>query len=150
MSFLGDFEFYWVREHIIAGSSRPHSEENLQFLVNKMGIKRIISISQPSTIKYYAHDLPVEVIPFEFENFGVPSYNQLQEFFKIIDDSKKKNEPVLIHCAMGCGRTGLLLTAYLMRFEQKDWEKALLELREIRPCAVESSVQLDFLESLKI
>ena len=67
-----------------------------------------------------------------------------------MEESKKQNEPVLVHCAMGCGRTGLLLTAYLMKFEHKDWETALLELRDVRPCAVESSIQLNFLSTLKI
>ncbi len=148
MSFLGEFEFYWLRDNILAGSSRPKSTENLNFLV-KMGIKRIISISEPNTIKFYAKDLPVEVIPFEFEDFGIPSLDQLNEFFKIMENSKKENKPVLVHCAMGCGRTGLLLTAYIMKFEHKEWEQALTELRKIRPCAVESSIQLNFLSELK-
>ena len=149
MSFLGDFEFYWIRENVIAGSSRPKSTENIKFVIDQ-GIKRIISISQPDTIKHFAKNLPIEVIPFEFEDFGIPSVQQLDEFFKIMEESKRNHKPVLIHCAMGCGRTGLLLTAYLMKFEQKTWEDSLSFVRETRPCAVESSSQLNFLSSLNL
>ena len=149
MGFFQDFEFYWLRKNIIAGSSRPHSQENIQFVV-KQGIKRIISIADPDLIQMYASGKDVEVIPFEFVDFGVPSLDQVQEFFSIIEDSEKKNLPVLVHCAMGCGRTGLLLTLYLMKYENQDWENALSDLRSIRPCAVESGTQLDFLASMNV
>ena len=149
MSFLGDFEFYWIRDNLIAGSSRPRSVENIKFIIDQ-GIKRIISISGPDVIKYYAENLPIEIIPFEFADFGIPSQDQIEQFYSIMEDSIKQHKPVLIHCAMGCGRTGLLLTAYLMKFEHKDWEESLHDIRETRPCAVESSNQLNFLSHLQV
>lgn len=149
MTFRRNFEFYWLRKDILAGSSRPYSTENIDFIV-KQGVKRIISISEPDRVILLAKDFPVEVIPFEFEDFGIPSSNQLKEFFSIIENSISEKKPVLIHCAMGCGRTGLLLTTFLMKFENKDWKSALTDVRMYRPCAVESSSQLSYLESLKL
>lgn len=149
MNFFSDFEFYWIRENIVAGSSRPQSVEDIKFIIEQ-GIKRIISISEPGLIQNIAKGLPIEIIPFEFDNYGVPSNHQLQDYLNIMQNSIKEHKPVLIHCAMGCGRTGLLLTAYLMNFENKDWETSLLEVREIRSCAVESSIQLKYLSSLNI
>ena len=149
MSLSKHFEFYWLRKGILAGSSRPHSSKNIEFVVNQ-GIKRIISISEPNGVRYLAKDFPVEVIPFEFEDFGIPSCNQLQEFFTIMENSIKEKKPVLVHCAMGCGRTGLLLTAFLMKFENKDWKNSLNDVRMYRPCAVESSSQIAYLEKLNV
>ena len=149
MGFFQDFEFYWLRKGIIAGSSRPRSQGHIQFLA-KQGIKRIISIADPDLIQMYASGIDVEVIPFEFLDFGTPSLDQVKEFFSIIEDSYQMNLPVLVHCAMGCGRTGLLLTLYLMKYENQDWESALSDLRSIRPCAVESGSQLDFLASMNV
>ena len=149
MNLIDDFEFYWIRDNIIAGSSRPQTVDNIKFIVDQ-GIKRIISISEPDLIQYLAKDLPIQVIPFSFDNFGVPSNYQIEKFFSIMTDSLDKHEPVLIHCAMGCGRTGLLLTAFLMKYEGKDWESSLLDIRKVRPCAVESSYQLTFLSQLHV
>lgn len=146
---MQDFEFYWLRKGIIAGSSRPYSENHLKYISNQ-GIKKIISIVDSGLIQMYASSFDIQVIPFEFVDFGVPSLDQVKEFYSIIEDSKKNNAPILVHCAMGCGRTGLLLTLYLMKFEKLDWETALNDLREIRPCAVESRNQLDFLSSINI
>lgn len=148
MSQSRNFEFYWLRKDILAGSSRPHTPENIDFIV-KQGIKRIISISDPNGVRFLAKEFPIEVIPFEFEDFGTPSNNQLQSFFSLMDSSIKENKPVLVHCAMGCGRTGLLLTSYIMKFEKLDWKSSLSEVRKYRPCAVQSGIQLEYLEALE-
>ena len=146
MSSFREFEFYWVRKNIIAGSSRPKSEDHLRY-ISQQGIKRIISIAEPNLVKLHASAFDIEVIPFEFIDFGIPSLDQIKEFISIMDDSHKKNFPVLIHCAMGCGRTGLLLTLYIMYYDHRNWNDSLLELRSVRPCAVESNFQMNFLEN---
>lgn len=147
LQFKPEFEFYWIRKGIIAGSSKPRSVENLQFIADQ-GIKRIISISSPNTIKDYAKGLSIEVIPLEFQDLMIPSDNQIKKFISIMEKSIKEHKPVLIHCQLGCGRTGLLLTAYLMKFENKEWDKALGEIRSIRPCAVETETQFEYLSFL--
>ena len=126
MVFFQDFEFYWLREGVIAGSSRPYSQNHVQFIA-KQGIKKIISIVDPALIQGYASNFGIDIIPFEFVDFGVPSLYQVQEFFSILDDCEKRNTPILVHCAMGCGRTGLLLTLYLMKYEKLDLETDLTD-----------------------
>ena len=147
LSIFQEFQFYWVREGVLAGSSRPKSVEDLHFIADQ-GIKRIISISAPNKIKEYAKGLSIEVIPMEFENYMIPTENQLKNFFSIMKESIKEKKPVLVHCQMGCGRTGLLLTSFVMKFEKKDFNQSLYEIRKIRPCAVETEMQLEYLESL--
>jgi protein-tyrosine phosphatase len=142
-------EFYWIRKGFIAGSSRPSSVEDMNYIA-KQGIKRIISISQPEMIKEFAKNFPIEVIPFSFKDFGIPDAEQVKKYFSIIKDSLKDKTPILIHCAMGCGRTGLLLTLYLMKFENKTFPEALTDIRKIRPCAVESQEQFNYLATINI
>lgn len=48
---------------------------------------------------------------------------------------------VLIHCKGGCGRSGMLALR-LMVEAGEDAVEALLRLRKIRPCAVETDAQL--------
>lgn len=148
MSIFQEFQFYWVRKNILAGSSRPRSVEDLQFIANQ-GIKRIISISGPEKIKALAEGLPIEIIPMEFENYMTPTEKQQKKFFSLMEQSIKEKKPVLVHCQMGCGRTGLLLTSYVMKFENKEFNESLFEIRKIRPCAVETDIQYEYLSLLE-
>lgn len=48
---------------------------------------------------------------------------------------------VLVHCKGGCGRSGMLALR-LMVMAGEDAVEALLRLRRVRPCAVETEAQL--------
>lgn len=45
-------------------------------------------------------------------------------------------QPVVIHCHSGKDRTGLALTAYLVRYHELDIEEAIARVRAIRPIAM--------------
>ena len=67
-----------------------------------------------------------------------------------MEKSLKEKKPVLIYCQLGCGRTGLLLTAYLMKFEGNIFQDAFKEIKQIKPCAIETHTQYEFLANLNI
>ncbi len=53
----------------------------------------------------------------EFQADDSPTYNMMQHFQQakmFIDDAKYKGGKVLVHCAMGINRSGLICAAYLM------------------------------------
>jgi len=60
---------------------------------------------------------------------------------EVIDFISKCEKPVLIHCCGGCGRSGTVVTAYLMSTEGLKYEEALIKARSINPCFVESEEQ---------
>ena len=129
MSIFQEFQFYWIRKGVLASSSRPRLVDDLQYIADQ-GIKRIISISAPNKIKEYAKGLSIEVIPMEFENYMVPTENQLKNFFSTMERSIKEKKPVLVQCQMGCGRTGLLLSSFIMKFEKKDFINHYMKLEK--------------------
>lgn len=50
---------------------------------------------------------------------------------------------VLVHCFGGCGRSGMMVLR-LMIAAGETWEDALVRLRHIRPCAIETDAQMDW------
>ena len=59
----------------------------------------------------------------------------------LLRNLKEKQEPVLIHCRAGWGRTGTILAIYLMEFYDKTAREAIQEVRNLRPWNIETTEQ---------
>ena len=57
------------------------------------------------------------------------------------DDRIENNEPVLVHCLAGLGRTGTILACYLIKYEKMSAEDAIQHVREKRHGSIQSFVQ---------
>ena len=79
---------------------------------------------------------------FPVEDYGAPA-GELQDWTEISNQAHAILEVggrVLTHCYGGCGRSGMAFLR-LMREAGEPVEWALERLREVRPCAVETSAQ---------
>ena len=89
-------------------------------------------------------------VSFPIADYGVPSAAQLAAVLDTLDGAQQHREPVYLHCAAGVGRSGLVVTAYLMR-AGLSLNGALEHVRTLRahtehPAAVpESPLQAAFL-----
>ena len=63
----------------------------------------------------------------------VPSPEDLDEGVAFIHKHVEADEPVLIHCAKGRGRSATLLAAYLMRYEDMTYDEARSFMAAKRP-----------------
>ena len=54
-----------------------------------------------------------------------------------------RGERVLVHCFGGCGRSGMIILRLMIAAGEAP-QAALLRLRNIRPCAVETKAQMDW------
>lgn len=84
------------------------------------------------------------VLHFPIEDFSVPS--SMEDFHRFIEqlDAALRETAVYLHCSAGIGRTGLAAAGLLVFLKQEPSE-AIQEIREVRPGAVETRGQKEFL-----
>ena len=145
-------DFFVFKENELYGSSLPHTKEHLTKISNA-GIRIVISLTediqlyenQPLFREFFKHF--TILIP----DFGVPNYQQVVDFLKIMREAKKKKEPVLVHCLAGCGRTGMMLAlAAKFIYNVEDGQEAIDLVRAVRPCAIENKDQEDFVKNFNL
>ena len=77
-------------------------------------------------------------------DFDVPTDEQIEHFLEIVSTAISEKKKVLVHCIAGCGRTGTMLAlAEKFIYGTIDGEEAIRQVREIRPCAIETQNQFN-------
>ena len=72
---------------------------------------------------------------------GVPEFNDLVYAVDFIHRRITNNEPVLVHCLAGLGRTGTILACYLIKYQNLSEDEATQQVREERPGSIQSYPQ---------
>ena len=72
---------------------------------------------------------------------GVPEFDDLIHAVDFIHRRITNNEPVLVHCLAGMGRTGVVLACYLVKHQNMSADEATQKIREERPGSIQSYPQ---------
>lgn len=94
----------------------------------------------PKDFVYYHINVP---------DYGLPTDNQIKEFFEITDKHGKNKEPIVVHCVAGCGRTGQFVIAWAAYngYIPKGMDPVKW-IRKLRPCSIEKQEQMTFSRDL--
>ena len=76
------------------------------------------------------HDLNVKLI--DIVEFEAPDSDTINSIVNYLRNVKEKQEPVLIHCRAGWGRTGTILAIYLIEFYEITAREAIQEVKNLR------------------
>ena len=132
--------FSWLEAGVLAGMARPASTPNDLHELKLAGIDAIVSLTDmpilPSLLSEFgfAHrHLPVP-------DFAAPSHDQIEEFVAFVKEMRKESRAVVVHCSAGMGRTGTMLSSFLVS-EGTPARDAIEAVRLLRPGSIETLEQ---------
>jgi atypical dual specificity phosphatase len=142
--------FSFVIPGALAGGAFPKGDaKQIKEELDRLGIKTIVNLTEtahPSAVPL--EELGVRSLHFPVADFSAVTNEQLDDVVHFVE--KKENQPVLVHCRGGVGRTGTVLAASVAFLAQKGQLTADLSqeaadpisfVRRIRPGSLEAPEQ---------
>lgn len=125
--------------------------------VCELGVKTITVLLPEGELKEANHgrnlmelyrEAGLEILHFPLENFAVPKVMELFDRFVKEILRRLSNQPLLIHCLTGCGRTGMVASGVLVSlgFAVPD---AIEQVNKARPGTTHTLQQIVFLKDYR-
>jgi len=131
-------KFSWLIENKLAGSGIPTSINEVKWVIEQ-GVKSIITVREEPLDDDWVKG--VNYLHVYSNDMGVPEFNDLVHAVDFIHRRITNNEPVMVHCLAGMGRTGTLLACYLVKYQKMSAGDAIQKVREERPGSIQSYPQ---------
>jgi atypical dual specificity phosphatase len=111
------------------------------------GIKVVVSLESRFGFPDFP-DFDLEHHQISIPDFDIPSEQNVRDFVNIVKAALSQEKPLLVHCLAGCGRTGTMLAiAEVYLYGQNKGRDAIDSVRKNRPCAIETSGQVESIEA---
>ena len=130
--------FSWIIEEKLAGSAIPTSKEEVDWLKQE-GVKSIVTIREEPLEDEWIKD--VNYLHVHSNDMGIPEFSDLVNSVDFIHQRITNDEPVMVHCLAGLGRTGTILACYLIKYEDMTADDAIEKVRQERHGSIQSFSQ---------
>ena len=130
--------FSWLIVNQLAGSAIPTSKDEINWL-HEEGVKSIVTIREEPLDENWVDQM--KYLHIHSNDMGVPEFNDLVYAIDFIHTRISNNEPVLVHCLAGLGRTGTILACYMIKYQKMSAEDAIEYIREKRHGSIQSFTQ---------
>ena len=132
------YKFSWLIENKLAGSSIPTSIDEVQWVIEQ-GVKSIVTVKEEPLDDDWVKD--VNYLHVHSNDMSVPEFDDLVSAIDFMHSRITNNEPVMVHCLAGLGRTGTILACYLIKYEQMSADDAIQKVRNERHGSIQSFSQ---------
>jgi atypical dual specificity phosphatase len=138
--------FSYLIEGKLAGSAHPRfttrDDAHLAQVMKELGLGAIVSlVERPLDGEVLARH-GIESLHISIRDFHAPTLEQIDEFIRFARLNIEAGRPVLAHCHAGMGRTGTMLSCYLVA-DGADPRRAIIDVRKRRPGSIETYHQED-------
>ena len=130
--------FSWIIEEKLAGSAIPTSKEEIDW-IKQEGVKSIVTIREEPLEDEWIKD--VNYLHVHSNDMGIPEFSDLVNSVDFINQRITNDEPVMVHCLAGLGRTGTILACYLIKYEDMAADDAIEKVRQERHGSIQSFSQ---------
>lgn len=130
--------FSWLISDKLAGSGMPTTSSEVEWVV-KQGVKSIITMTEESLPQSWTRDVKYLHVPTQ--DLSAPDMEQIDKAVEFIHERIQNEEPVMVHCAAGIGRTGTILACYLVKHQKLSAKDAIAQVRKKRPGSIQSESQ---------
>ena len=113
--------------------------QNMSWLVDE-GIGGIATLTESSLDESIVEENGFEYKHIPVVDMAPPSVEAVLEFLSFSKECLKNGKAVLVHCSAGLGRTGTMLSCYLVGNGTEPFE-AIQRIRQLRPGSVETLEQ---------
>jgi len=135
---------YFSVEHLLTSYLREVKSRNIKLIVVLIPDMDAYFIYGQDLVKFY-NEHGVKAIKYPIEDMDVPksirSFANLEEYL----ERKIDHDNILIHCAGGTGRTGMVIAGLLMKLG-KSLDQAVSLVRQMKFGSIETDEQEKFLE----
>ena len=130
--------FSWIIEEKLAGSAIPTSKEEIDW-IKQEGVKSIVTIREEPLEDEWIKD--VNYLHVHSNDMGIPEFSDLVNSVDFIHQRITNDEPVMVHCLAGLGRTGTILACYLIKYKDMTANDAIEKVRQERHGSIQSFSQ---------
>jgi atypical dual specificity phosphatase len=130
--------FSWLIDNKLAGSGMPTTINEINWILNQ-GVKSIVTMTENALPESWIKDTKYLHVPTE--DLSAPDIEQIDDAVDFIHERINNNEPVMVHCAAGIGRTGTILACYLIKYQKYSAKNAIEKVRKERPGSIQSEQQ---------
>ena len=135
--------FGWLLPGRLAGSRRPDGEPDYEVLKSQ-GVRMLVSLLEYGGVPHFAPKYGFEHVHLPIDDGRPPTLAQLDHFIDLV----RSRGGGCVHCLAGIGRTGCMLTGFLIRARGVDPYNAICEVEQSRVYAFQTSIQENWLYGL--
>ncbi|MBI1387578.1 MAG: protein phosphatase [bacterium] len=146
--------FYWVIENEVGGMGMPTAlrawlyledadqaaREEMNHEINQLkelGVGAIVSLTEAPLPRAVFEEAGFRYLHIPVPDMTAPTPSQIENFVAFARQCVEEGRPVATHCLGGSGRTGTMISCYLVS-KGMNAEQAIQTVRTYRPSAVET------------